>query len=1149
MSITISSNQAASYTALNMKRSNNLLTKSLQRLSSGKRIVSPADDAGGLAVGLKLQSSLKRSAASLMNTQNGVSFLQMQDGVMKVIGEILDRMSELKAFYNDISKSKSDRETYNHEFNELQKELKQLKSQKFNGVSLFATTEKDLNSLKIDTSDDGLGEKIDLKRTGFFENLKSKFGVDGVLNSGSHGSYRQLVGNFTEDGGPTSADPNHTSRAYGSGEVVFKQGTSPASSGYFMALTDVKAGTLIEDNGGASSLWIKLADQDGNGFSEAYPEAAEFDPFSMKRTADGRAMSYLKGDIVRVPAHWDSKGSYFYLEAQTDVPYGKTLNALYNEGQVGPNKFFDYVGENSSGIPTTEFVRANSLLADPSLFSPSNVTSFMNLFASHQANNYTPGHVKVLASEDPAMASGGVPLVNSAVSQVDTITGIEGDNQEKQIVIGDLKGDPSDTFEMTVNVDGQTFTFPPMVANSNVATDIRADIINNLTTLNNANGQPYFNAINTGTNSVQVDGQNGAKDFTISIVANDNTAAYSTGNAHITGQRVVESNITYEFGSRHFDSTASVDATDPAAAGDIVFSGGQYYQALATSDFNTFRTTESAPGAGDEWLATGFSTLAELEANTPPVAGLIDVIDIPAVDDGNAAGDYIAGAPIATTHQYLADQYVINIGGTSVSVDYDTNQTTTAQAIADAINGDASLSAVVTAAVVGGDVTVTGNAPGVPFTLDVSNTTDAHNNSTATNPASGNTTAAAISSSTTTAIPTTTVGAAAGSSTAAYGVYVPASNWGIEQWDASSSWQAGDRVIDTVTQAIYEMDSNVKGTFIGQATQNGDLVLYGGQWYQATGTNTSTDTPGVSGSWSAGVNPLTNGATDVTSEYTDLTNTSIWTRTHHGELVGKTVSTDYQRGDNIFYQGKHYLYTAAIPSSDVLYNPDGNGYTEFEDLLNAGAIVENPLYVDTVGGGGAPGMSSDIYYRPNQNLEYIDRLPDSGLVRTNSIERRSDSERYPGDEIFNSRDDQFYGGLNAGNDGIYGTMDDFYATTPNSATAYAGGHIDADADNNKDLLDESNDLGDFSVADFVDFIQTTANFRARNGGTMSRLNYAGRVLEENQINLQAATSRIMDADMAAESTRMATQNVLLQASASMVAQANAMNGIVLQLLQ
>ena len=188
-------------------------------------------------------------------------------------------------------------------------------------------------------------------------------------------------------------------------------------------------------------------------------------------------------------------------------------------------------------------------------------------------------------------------------------------------------------------------------------------------------------------------------------------------------------------------------------------------------------------------------------------------------------------------------------------------------------------------------------------------------------------------------------------------------------------------------------------------------------------------------------------------------------------------------------------------------------------------------------------------YRPNQSLEYIDRLPDSGLVRTNSIERRSDSERYPGDEIFNSRDDQFYGGLNAGNDGIYGTMDDYYSTTSSSETARAGGHIDSDVDNNKDLLDESNNLEDFSVADFVDYIQTIANFRARNGGTMSRLGYASRILEENQINLQAATSRIMDADMAAESTRLAQQNVLVQASASMVVQANQQAGLVLSLLQ
>ena len=112
-----------------------------------------------------------------------------------------------------------------------------------------------------------------------------------------------------------------------------------------------------------------------------------------------------------------------------------------------------------------------------------------------------------------------------------------------------------------------------------------------------------------------------------------------------------------------------------------------------------------------------------------------------------------------------------------------------------------------------------------------------------------------------------------------------------------------------------------------------------------------------------------------------------------------------------------------------------------------------------------------------------------------------------------------------------------------------GGHVDSDADNNKELLDTNNDLGDFSVADFVDFIQTLAKCRAVNGGTMSRLNYAERILEENEINLGAAASRIMDTDMAYESTKMARQNVLLQAAASMVTQANSLNAVVLSLLQ
>ena len=89
MSITINSNLASTNASLNLKRASSRLSKSIQRLSSGNRITSASDDAGGLAVAMKLQSSLRRANASMMNTQNGTSFLQMQDSVLKIPAKLL----------------------------------------------------------------------------------------------------------------------------------------------------------------------------------------------------------------------------------------------------------------------------------------------------------------------------------------------------------------------------------------------------------------------------------------------------------------------------------------------------------------------------------------------------------------------------------------------------------------------------------------------------------------------------------------------------------------------------------------------------------------------------------------------------------------------------------------------------------------------------------------------------------------------------------------------------------------------------------------------------------------------------------------------------------------------------------------------------
>ena len=140
MPIVVNSNVTAATASFNLSRANDALRNSLSRLSSGKRIVNPADDAGGMAVAYKLQSKLKRTEAVRQNIQNGLSYLQVQEGALQVMGKILDRMSELRTMAQDITKNTADIENYSKEFIELQRQLSQTAREKLNGISLFASS-------------------------------------------------------------------------------------------------------------------------------------------------------------------------------------------------------------------------------------------------------------------------------------------------------------------------------------------------------------------------------------------------------------------------------------------------------------------------------------------------------------------------------------------------------------------------------------------------------------------------------------------------------------------------------------------------------------------------------------------------------------------------------------------------------------------------------------------------------------------------------------------------------------------------------------------------------------------------------------------------------------------------------------------------
>jgi flagellin len=163
MSVVINTNSAATSAAYNLSNTNVNLQRSLNRLSSGSRINSSYDDAGGLAVSMKLSASIRRTDATLANVNNSIAFLQTQDGVIKTADKILNRMSELAMLATDVTKSTNDLALYDTELTQLKGQLNLMLSEEFNGISLFSTgaahgngaTMDENSTLTVVTSHDG----------------------------------------------------------------------------------------------------------------------------------------------------------------------------------------------------------------------------------------------------------------------------------------------------------------------------------------------------------------------------------------------------------------------------------------------------------------------------------------------------------------------------------------------------------------------------------------------------------------------------------------------------------------------------------------------------------------------------------------------------------------------------------------------------------------------------------------------------------------------------------------------------------------------------------------------------------------------------------------------------------------------------------
>jgi len=138
MGMQINTNLAANNSYRNLSTTQNDLSKSLEKLSSGLRINRAADDAAGLAISEGLKSQVGGLSVAARNAQDGISVIQTAEGSLTEVHSILQRVRDLAVQSGNDSNNDDSRAAIATEVTELGKELTRIgESTNFNGINLL----------------------------------------------------------------------------------------------------------------------------------------------------------------------------------------------------------------------------------------------------------------------------------------------------------------------------------------------------------------------------------------------------------------------------------------------------------------------------------------------------------------------------------------------------------------------------------------------------------------------------------------------------------------------------------------------------------------------------------------------------------------------------------------------------------------------------------------------------------------------------------------------------------------------------------------------------------------------------------------------------------------------------------------------------
>jgi flagellin len=140
MSLVINSNISSLNAQRNLSKTQTALQTSLQRLSSGLRVNSAADDAAGLAIASNMNAQSRGMNQAIRNANDGISLVQTADGALNEVSNILVRMRELavQSASGTLNDTNGDRDYIDNEYGQLKDEITRIAgATTFNGQTLL----------------------------------------------------------------------------------------------------------------------------------------------------------------------------------------------------------------------------------------------------------------------------------------------------------------------------------------------------------------------------------------------------------------------------------------------------------------------------------------------------------------------------------------------------------------------------------------------------------------------------------------------------------------------------------------------------------------------------------------------------------------------------------------------------------------------------------------------------------------------------------------------------------------------------------------------------------------------------------------------------------------------------------------------------